>query len=65
MNKNLFWFSWIVFLISACVIIAGGLILLKTHQNIGVYITYAGFASLAISGTLMAIAYGVPKEAED
>jgi len=60
MNKNLYWLSWLVFLISAGAIIAGGLILLKTGKNIGIYITYAGFMGLAVSGFLMATAYGVP-----
>jgi len=54
------WFSWVAFLVSAVAIIAGGLILLKTHENIGVYITYAGFMGLAMSGFLMAKSYGVP-----
>ncbi len=61
MIENLCWFSWLAFLLSACVIIAGCLILLKTHQNIGVYITYAGYIGLSLSGFLMAIAYGIPK----
>ena len=59
-NQILYWFSWFAFLLSGCVIIAGGLILLKTGQNRGVFITYAGFAGLALSGFLMTIAYGIP-----
>ncbi len=59
MKEWLFRLSLIVFLISAGVIIAGGLILLKTHQDIGVFITYAGFMGLALSGFLMARAYGI------
>lgn len=56
--------SWIAFLVSSAIIIAGGLILLKTHQNVGVYITYAGFMSLALSGFLMTRAMELSKEAE-
>jgi len=51
------WFSWLAFLVSAGIIIAGGLILLKTHQKIGVYITYIGFIGLALSGFLLTMAY--------
>ncbi len=54
MNKNLYWFSWLIFLVSGVTIIAGGLILLKTGKNIGLFITYAGFMGFAISGFLMA-----------
>jgi len=60
MIKTLFWFSWIVFLLSACAIVAGGLILLKTGQDHGIYITYAGFLGLALSGFLMTMVYEVP-----
>ena len=56
-NQNLFWFSWFAFLLSACVIIAGGLMVLKTGQNRGIFIIYAGFAGLALSGFLLTIAY--------
>ena len=56
---NLLWFSWIIFLLSASVIIAGGLITLKTGQSHGVLIAFAGFMGLALSGFLMTIAYGV------
>ncbi len=60
MIKNLFWFSWLVFLLSAVAITAGGLILLKTGKNRGIYITYAGFMGLSVSGLLLTIACGVP-----
>lgn len=58
MNQKLYQLSWLIFLLSAGTIIAGGLILLKTHKNIGVYITYAGFIGLAVSGFLMATTCG-------
>ena len=62
MKKGLSWFSWLAFFLSAFVIIVGGLILLKTHQNNGLYITYAGYIGLFMSVFLMAIAYGVPEQ---
>ena len=61
MNKILYWFSWLAFLVSAGTIIVGGLTLLRTHQKIGFYITYAGFIGLALSGFLLTIVYGVPE----
>jgi len=60
MIKNLFWFSWVVLLLSAGAVIGGPLILLKTGKNRGIYITYAGFMGLSVSGLLLTIACGVP-----
>lgn len=54
MNRNLYWFSWFAFLVSAGAIIAGGFILLKWQQGHGFYIAFAGFMGLAVLGFLMA-----------
>ncbi len=61
MIKNLYWFSWLIFLVSASAIIVGGLILLKTGKDIGLFVAYAGFMGFAVSGFLMATMSGVPK----
>ncbi len=49
--------SWIAFLVSSAVIILGGIEEIRNHQDKGLYIVYAGFIGLALSGLLMTIAY--------
>lgn len=61
MIRNLYWFSWLAFLLSAFVIILGGIYTILNHTNEGVLIVYAGFLGLASSGFLMDITYGIPK----
>ncbi len=56
---NLVQASWLGFFLSALGIISGALILIKTGENIGLYITYSGFIGLALSGLLMTITYDV------
>ncbi|GAG79168.1 unnamed protein product, partial [marine sediment metagenome] len=52
MDPKLVWLSWLLFLASACLIVAGALILLKTHQNIGLYVNYVGVIGLGVSGCI-------------
>jgi len=52
--------SWFAFLVSGAVIIIGGVEELRNHEDKGIFIVYAGFIGLALSGLMMTIAYGVP-----
>ncbi len=51
--------SWFAFLVSGAVIIIGGVEELRNHEDKGIFIVYAGFIGLALSGLMMTIAYGV------
>ena len=51
--------SWVAFLVSGAVIIIGGVEELRNHEDKGIFIVYAGFIGLALSGLMMTIAYGV------
>ncbi len=50
--------SWIAFLTSSAVILIGGIEEILHHTDKGVFIVYAGFIGLALSGLFMTIAYG-------
>lgn len=52
--------SWFAFLVSGAVIIIGGVEELRNHEDKGIFIVYAGFIGLALSGLMMTIAYGAP-----
>ncbi len=54
--------SWVAFLASSAAIIIGGLIEFFTLEPVGLLIVYAGFIGLAVSGLIMTIAYGDPKQ---
>ena len=60
MKKWLYWFSWLIYLISAGVILLGAIIALKFDIPRGLLYIFAGFIGLALSGLLMTIAYEVP-----
>ena len=60
MIKVLYWFSWLVFFISAFAIALGGFIELRHGEDLGLLYTFVGFIGLALSGLMMTIAYGVP-----
>lgn len=61
MKEWLVWFSWITFLLSACIIGLGLYLTLKHGVDLRNYsLVGGGFMGLAISGFLMTIAYGVP-----
>ncbi len=62
MKKVLYWFSWLVFFISAFAIVLGGFIELRHGEDLGLLYTFAGFIGLALSGLMMTIAYGVPEQ---
>jgi len=50
--------SWIAFLVSSSVILLGGIEEIMYHSDKGIFIVYAGFIGLALSGLFMTIAYG-------
>jgi len=61
MIKNLYWLSWLLFLISVCTIGLGLHLTIKHGVDLRNYsLVGGGFMGLAISGFLMTIAYGVP-----
>ncbi|KKK64999.1 hypothetical protein LCGC14_2978590, partial [marine sediment metagenome] len=45
--------SWFAFLVSGAVIIIGGVEELRNHEDKGIFIVYAGFIGLALSGLMM------------
>ncbi len=60
MIKVLYWFSFLVFFISAFAIVLGGFIKLSQGDDLGFLYMCVGFIGLALSGLMMTIAYGVP-----
>ena len=59
MRLGFYWLSWFVFLLSALMIVLGGLMVLKTGQNRGIYMNYLGFIGLSVAGFFMTVACGV------
>ena len=62
MKKELYWFSWLAFFLSAFVIVLGGLIELRHGEDLGFLLISAGFIGLGLSGLMMTIAYGIPEQ---